>query len=282
MAMTNATKAIQMMKDGKNKDEIMNDLNMTETSYNTYRSSYIQMYMEDGKMTDKLRECFDGFNEGMSVPEVIKATGYGKNFTFNAYNEWLLINERQKSKEDRKSPEEIKKSIKEANKKAANIKETEVLSTDEFTEKFFEDMQKEEAGQGDSKEKIAAANEVSETGERVEEARTSQSKEEQEASTDASVEEKTVEHGVAPEAASKGMELNEKFEEAVKDMEASIRKPKLKKVVKLVEIQGEFTTYKPIMENSFEMEVDGQVITLSREQMKDFGEELLAVAEEEI
>lgn len=61
-----------------------------------------------------------------------------------------------------------------------------------------------------------------------------------------------------------------------------VKKPKLNKVVKVIEIQGEFTTYKPVGPNSFDMEIDGQVITLSREQMKEFGEELLAVAEEEI
>ena len=285
MALTKASEAIHMMKDGKSKEEIMTATGCTESSYATWKCSYNQMYTEDGNVTLKMQECWDGFKEGMTVPEVIKATGYGKSFVFNAYNEWQLYNDIQAKKAGEIKEVRDSDTLKEATRKAANVKETEVLTTDEFTEKFFEDMeqgQKKEDGQGDSKEKIAAANEVSETGERVEEARTSQSKEEQEASTGASVEEKTVEHGVAPEAASKGMELNEKFEEAVKDMEASIRKPKLKKVVKLVEIQGEFTTYKPIMENSFEMEVDGQVITLSREQMKDFGEELLAVAEEEI
>ena len=76
------------------------------------------------------------------------------------------------------------------------------------------------------------------------------------------------------------MYINQEFEEAVKDMVES-RRPKLKKVVKLVAIEGEFTTYKPVGPNSFDMEIDGQVITLSREQMRDFGEELLAVAADE-
>ena len=57
---------------------------------------------------------------------------------------------------------------------------------------------------------------------------------------------------------------------------------KLKKVTKVIAIEGEFTTYKPVGSNSFDMEIDGQVITLSRDQMKEFGSELLAVAEEEI
>nr|DAT81735.1 MAG TPA: transposase [Caudoviricetes sp.] len=61
-----------------------------------------------------------------------------------------------------------------------------------------------------------------------------------------------------------------------------VKRPKLNKVVKVIEIQGEFTTYKPVGPNSFDMEIDGQIITLSREQMIDFGNELLAVAEEEI
>lgn len=85
--------------------------------------------------------------------------------------------------------------------------------------------------------------------------------------------------GVLP----KKEEVKKEAKEEVKKEEIRVdKKVKLNKVVKVVEIQGEFTTYKPVGENSFDMEIDGQVITLSREQMLDFGNELIAVAEEEI
>lgn len=293
MALTKASEAIHMMKDGKSKEEIMTATGCTESSYATWKCSYNQMYTEDGNVTPKMQECWDGFKEGMTVPEVIKATGYGKSFVFNAYNEYLLIEERKKPKEERKPIE----SIKETAKKAANVKTTEVLSVDEFTDKFFADMeqgQKKEDGQDGAKEEVATSNEGSKAREGNEEARETTSKKEQENTTGAKVEETSIEDGTdlaifngedvqvftGTQGQGKGMYINKEFEEAVKGMEAS-RTPKLKKIVKLVEIQGEFTTYKPLMENSFEMEVDGQIITLSREQMIDFGRELIAVAEEE-
>ena len=293
MALTKASEAIHMMKDGKSKEEIMTATGCTESSYATWKCSYNQMYTEDGNVTPKMQECWDGFKEGMTVPEVIKVTGYGKSFVFNAYNEYLLIEERKKPKEERKPIE----SIKETAKKAANVKTTEVLSVDEFTDKFFADMeqgQKKEDGQDGAKEEVATSNEGSKAREGNEEARETTSKKEQENTTGAKVEETSIEDGTdlaifngedvqvftGTQGQGKGMYINKEFEEAVKGMEAS-RTPKLKKIVKLVEIQGEFTTYKPLMENSFEMEVDGQIITLSREQMIDFGRELIAVAEEE-
>ena len=85
------------------------------------------------------------------------------------------------------------------------------------------------------------------------------------------------------------VEAKEESMDKQKDVEEKINKeiaiiegasPKLKKIVQVLEIQGEFTTYKPVGHNSFDIKVDGQIITLSREQMQEFGEELLAVVAE--
>ena len=257
---------MQMLKNGVKAEDVMQQADITKSTFNTYKSYFNQMYTEDGQMTDKMRECWDGFKEGMTVPEVIKATGYGKMFVFNAYNEWLLVNERQKSKEERKNIEEVK----EVAKRAANVKVTEVLSTSEFTEKFFADMEEE---QNEVKEEIARANEGNQAGEGVEEGREEQGEKAQDARASIKTQENQMGNGASL------VEVNKETEEAVKDMES--RRTKLKKIVKLVAIEGEFTTYKPVGPNSFDMEIDGQVITLSREQMKDFGEELIAVAMEE-
>lgn len=295
MALTKASEAIHMMKDGKSKEEIMTATGCTESSYATWKCSYNQMYTEDGSVTPKMQECWDGFKEGMTVPEVIKATGYGKSFVFNAYNEWQLYNDIQAKKAGEIKEVRDSDTLKEATRKAANVKATEVLSVDEFTEKFFADMddQKGEDPKDGVKEEVATSNESSKAREGNEEAGETTSKKEQEATTGTKVEETSIEDGTdlaifngddvpvftSTQGQGKGMYINQEFEEAVKDMEVS-RTPKLKRIVKLVEIQGEFTTYKPLMENSFEMEVDGQIITLSREQMIDFGRELIAVAAE--
>lgn len=54
---------------------------------------------------------------------------------------------------------------------------------------------------------------------------------------------------------------------------------RFKKVVKLVALEGQFTTYTPTGVNTFKMVVDGQEITLSKEQMRDFGEDLIALSQ---
>lgn len=284
MGMTVASKCIHAMKEGKSKEEIMMEYDITESSFNTYRSSYNQMFTEDGNVTPKMQECWDGFKDGMTVPQVISATGYGKNFVFNAYNEWLLFQDIQDKKAGKIEKVRDSDTLKEATKKAANVKATEVLSTKEFTDKFFEDMEQakeKENGQDGAKEEAKGANKTSET--REENARDSET-EKQGSEEESSAKVRENEDGARVEATPLEDEIDEEIfggdsMEEAKEVKAG---SKLKKVVKVVEIQGEFTTYKPVGTNSFDIELDGQVITLSREQMKDFGEELLAVAEEEI
>lgn len=84
------------------------------------------------------------------------------------------------------------------------------------------------------------------------------------------------------EAKEESMDKQEDVEEEINKEIAIIEgaSPRLKKIVQVLEIQGEFTTYKPVGHNSFDIKVDGQIITLSREQMQEFGEELLAVVAE--
>lgn len=56
----------------------------------------------------------------------------------------------------------------------------------------------------------------------------------------------------------------------------------LKKIYKLEGIEGQFATYKPTAFATWDIELDGQIFSLSREQMKVFAKELEQVAEEEI
>lgn len=55
----------------------------------------------------------------------------------------------------------------------------------------------------------------------------------------------------------------------------------LRKIVKVVSIEGRFATYEPV-DQSWDVTIDGQVITLSREQMKVLAEEFKQVAVEEV
>lgn len=56
----------------------------------------------------------------------------------------------------------------------------------------------------------------------------------------------------------------------------------LKKIYKLEGIEGQFATYKPTAFATWDIELDGQIFSLSREQMKVFAKELEQVAEEEV
>ena len=282
MGMTVASKCIHAMKEGRSKEEIMREFDVTEASFNTYKSSYKQMYDGDGNVTPKMQECWDGFKDGMTVPQIISATGYGKNFVFNAYNEWLLFQDIQDKKAGKIEKVRDSDTLKEATRKAANVKATEALSTDEFTDKFFADMEKKEESKDCTKEETKGTNEASET--RKEDARDNEtekqdSKEEPSAKVCESKDGARVEAVPLEDETDKEIFGGDSMEE-VKEVKATAGH-KLKKVVKVVEIQGEFATYKPNCEG-FDVEIDGQVITLTKEAMKTLGEELLEVAEEEI
>lgn len=75
-----------------------------------------------------------------------------------------------------------------------------------------------------------------------------------------------------------GKMVEEKIQNEVKEMKKGLRK-----VVKVIAIEGEFATYGPVDAcKSWSIEIDGQVLVLSKEQMRTFGEELIQVAEEEL
>ena len=268
MALTVASQCIHAMREGKGKDEIMKEFSISDASYSNYKCIFNQMFTEDGQVTEKMKECWDYFERGMKVPEVIKVTKekkYGKNFIFNAYNEWLLVKERNKPKEGRRTVDEIK----ETAKKAASVKTTEVMTTEEFTEKFFAD--KEEAGQDDTKEKITAADEDNKAGERVEEAREDEGKKEQETTSGTRVEKTPVGNG-------KGLEINKEFEEEIKSMEAT-KKKGLRPITKVVALEGDCATYVPngdeikVLNNKFE-------VVLTKKEMLDLANEMLEAVEQ--
>lgn len=68
--------------------------------------------------------------------------------------------------------------------------------------------------------------------------------------------------------------------EEVKVMVAA--KKGLRKVVKVIEIQGDVATYEPLSDGVFSINIGEQIIVLNQQEMKDFAEELIAVAEEEL
>lgn len=85
MALTVASQCIHAMREGKGKDEIMKEFSISDASYSNYKCIFNQMFTEDGQVTEKMKECWDYFERGMKVPEVIKVTKekkYGKKLHF--------------------------------------------------------------------------------------------------------------------------------------------------------------------------------------------------------
>lgn len=73
-------------------------------------------------------------------------------------------------------------------------------------------------------------------------------------------------------------EVEEKIKEEVKEVKKGLRK-----VVKVIAIEGEFATYQPVdAGKGWSIEIEGQVIVLSRGQMDTLAEELKQVVNEEV
>ena len=226
MATNKMHEVMQMLKDGIKAEEIMQQVDITNSTFNTYKSYFNQMYTEDGEMTDKMRECWDGFKEGMTVPEVIKATGYGKMFVFNAYNEYQLFKEIQAKKSGQIAEGESTKEI------IGN----EPLTTEQFTEEFFKDIESKE----EPAEEVSAVEKE--------------------------------------EIKSEPMEQAVEVIKGDKQMENS--KARFNRVVKVVELQGEYATYKPRDNGEIEVSTEGCHITLRKEGILEFAEELIAAVNE--
>lgn len=228
MATNKMHEVMQMLKDGIKAEEIMQQVDITNSTFNTYKSYFNQMYMEDGQMTDKMRECWDGFKEGMTVPEVIKATGYGKMFVFNAYNEYQLFKEIQAKKSGQVAED----------KSTKKIIGNEPLTTEQFTEEFFKDIESKEG----------PAEEVSAVEKEEEEIK------------------------------SEPIEQAAEVIKEEKQMENS--KARFNRVVKVVELQGEYATYKPRDNGEIEVSTEGCTMTLRKDGILGFAEELIAAVNE--
>ena len=238
MATNKMHEVMQMLKDGIKAEEIMQQVDITNSTFNTYKSYFNQMYTEDGEMTDKMRECWDGFKEGMTVPEVIKATGYGKMFVFNAYNEYQLFKEIQAKKSGQIAEGESTKEI------IGN----EPLTTEQFTEEFFKDIESKE--EPPEKEVPPEKEEPSEEVSAVE---------------DEEIKSEPIEQAVEVIKGDKQMENS---------------KARFNRVVKVVELQGEYATYKPRDNGEIEVSTEGCHITLRKEGILEFAEELIAAVNE--
>ena len=238
MATNKMHEVMQMLKDGIKAEEIMQQVDITNSTFNTYKSYFNQMYMEDGQMTDKMRECWDGFKEGMTIPEVIKATGYGKMFVFNAYNEYQLFKEIQAKKSGQVAEDESTKEI------IGN----EPLTTEQFTEEFFKDIESKE-----------------EPAEEVSAVEKEESVEEVSAVEDEEIKSEPIEQAVEVIKEEKQMENS---------------KARFNRVVKVVELQGEYATYKPRDNGEIEVSTEGCTMTLRKDGILGFAEELIAAVNE--
>lgn len=67
-----------------------------------------------------------------------------------------------------------------------------------------------------------------------------------------------------------------------KEVVTATKRKGLKKVVQVISIEGDMATYKPGGLGCIDIDLGGQVLTLTKEEMRVFAEELLEVSEEEL
>lgn len=260
----NKAKAFGLIEKGADVQELTKEMGITEAA----ALRYVESYKEEKTggeiivMTENMKKAFELFDKAEPNTNVEKFLKLSKAVIHNYRQEWIRVNKRDLNSEEMAEilAEETQADVVILRHKGVLPKKNEVKEDVKPNKKHSIPKDNMEEVKQEEKEIMVKQEPIKEKG-------------------------------IAP---------NPAFEEAVKDMFNSVprgtskivekeevktmaeSKKSLKRVVKVIEIQGEFTTYKPSGPNSFDLEVDGQVITLSREQMKEFGEELLAVAEEEI
>lgn len=252
MANKKKEKAFELISNGAGKDGLIKGLGITEAAAIRYLDSYKDEKCEGvvESMTDNMKKAFDLFDNAYSESQVCELLKLGKATVANYKAEWIRIN---KGDLDTYEMAEILSgtdaSIVILRHKGVLPAKKEEKKENVKTKKTFV-----------PRESMVQAHEEVKAEEKI---------------VDEQEDIKEVE-----EIRNEEVNAMTKVNQEVSILEGPT--PKLKKIVKVIEIQGEFTTYKPVGSNSFDVAVDGQVITLSREQMKEFGEELLAVATEEI
>lgn len=260
------------------------------------REKYYQeykKYIEDGEDLTKQEEAFELFKQGKNNIEVMDITGCTKS-TIETYK-WKFNKERKGA--DSMANKNKIKAFELIEKGATNAELMQQLSiTEAAAMRYFEEYSKEKNGgeieimtenmkkafkafdEGKTDEEaikelgLGKGNILSSRKEWIRINKKNLTSEEMAAILSEEITE--------TEAILKHKGVLKKEEKQVVEQEVPVNKPKLKKIVKLVEIQGEFATYKPVVGSGFDIEIDGQVITLSKEQLKQFAQEFIAVAEE--
>ena len=257
MANKKKEKAFDLISKGANISELMKELDITKAAANRYFEAYREEKCEGEieVMTEGMKSAFALFDKAYSESQVCEALKLGKATVANYKAEWIRVNKRELS------TDEMSDILAGTDAAIVILRHKGVLPAKKEEKKENVKSKKTFV----PRESVVQAHEEVKAEEKI---------------VDKQEDIKGVE-----ETKEEEVKVMTKVNQEPNNQEVSVlvgSRTKLRKVVKVIEIQGEFTTYKPVGCNSFDMEVDGQIITLSREQMKEFGEELLAVAAEEI
>lgn len=263
----NKTKAFKMIKNGATKDDLVKELNITEAAAIRFIDAY-HNEKNEGEievMTENMKKAFDLFDKAYNDGQVVELLNASKANIANYRVEWVRVNKKDLSTDEMAA----------------------ILAGDDASIVILRHKGVLPEKKGDknvAKEEVKGVSHGVKTGK--------DSKKDGETESSVKKEEGAAPIEVNPEAnISREVEPNNQDTSILvgsDDFKYEYREMPngLKKKVKVVEvaeaIEGEFTTYTPVNEDTFDVELDGQVITLNREAMKVFGKELITVAEAEI
>lgn len=257
MANKKKERAFELISKGANISELMKELDITEAAASRYFEAYREEKCEGEieVMTEGMKSAFALFDKAYSESQVCELLKLGKATVANYKAEWIRVNKRELS------TDEMSDILAGTDAAIVILRHKGVLPAKKEEKKENVKAKKTfvpREGMVQAHEEVKAEEKIVDEQEDIKE---------------------------VEEIRNEEVKAMTKVNQESNNQEVSILEgptPKLKKIVKVIEIQGEFTTYKPVGSNRFDVAVDGQIITLSREQMKEFGEELLAVAAEEI
>lgn len=258
MANKNKVKAFNLIDRGAGIKELMKELVITEAAATRYFEAYREEKSEGEieVMTENMKKAFELFDKAYSVAQVVDVLKLGKATIENYKAEWVRTNKRDLS------TDEMSEILSGADESIVILRHKGVLPKEEKKD-----------GAKTTAKKHFEANQARKDDESVAEKEESKPEEkgEKPAQVNGQVSSKQVE----------AREQHAGYKYEYREMPNGLKKKV--KVVEVAEaIEGEFAIYTPVTSNVFDMEIDGQVITINREQMAVLSRELLAVAEEEI
>lgn len=242
MANKNKVKAFKLIKDGASENELISEMGITKAAAMRYLETYREEINggEIEVMTESMKEAFKLFDLALPNVQVREKLSLGPATINNYRAEWIRINKKD-------------------------------LSSDEMAEVLAEETTIEVA--------ILRNKGVLPQKTKKEVAKVEHKAEVKDAIVSKPNMEKVIEEKKEVELKQAVIKVENKAKEEVPVMSEPIVKKGLKKIVKVIEMQGEFATYKPV-EQHIDVELEGQVITLSKAELLILSSEFAEVAAE--